>query len=119
MSDFLNFDDTYTKTALVLGITGTSFKTDDGKVIDQTKVTIYAELSGDMASGGTGTQLLWGLSQNAQAIKAAGRQFPAIVELKIRKGARGLGKESEEIVDFRYMQSARVVPADAPSKKAA
>lgn len=118
MNDFLNFDDTYTKTALVLGVTGTNFKTDDGKQIDQAKVTIYAELSGEMASGGTGTQLLWGTSANAASLKNSGRQFPAMVELKIRKGARGLGKESEEVVDFKYLQAARVVPVEAAKKAA-
>lgn len=118
MSDFLNFDDTYTKTALVLGVTATNFKTDDGKQIDQAKVTIYAELSGDMAVGGTGTQLLWGTSANAVSLKNSGKQFPAMVELKVRKGARGLGKEAEEVVEFKYLQAARVVPVE-PAKRAA
>jgi hypothetical protein len=110
MSAFLDFDDLYTKTALVLGLSATKFTTDDGKEIDQTKVSTFAELSGDMAVGGTGTQLLWGTSANAVALKASGKAFPAQVELKIRKGARALGKDQEEIVDFRYVCAVKVVP---------
>ncbi|MDH1251712.1 hypothetical protein N5C67_03500 [Comamonas thiooxydans] len=118
MSNFLNFDDTYTKTALVFGITSTNFKTEDGKLIDQSKVSIYAELSGDAAVGGTATVLLWGTSSNAVSVKNAGKQFPAMVELTVRKGARSLGKEVEEIVGFNYLQAVRVMPVEA-SKKAA
>lgn len=116
MSDFLNFDDTYTKQALVLGISAINFKTDDGKTIDQSKVSLYSELSGDMAVGGTATVLLWGTSANAVSIKNASKQFPAIVELKIRKAARSLGKESEEIVQFNYVQSVKIMPVENSKK---
>lgn len=118
MSDFLNFDDTYTKTALVLGISATNFRTDDGKTIDQSKVSLYSELSGEMATGGTATVLLWGQSANAVMIKNAGKNFPAIVELKIRKAARSLGKESEEIVNFNYLQPVRIMPIESGKKAA-
>lgn len=117
MSSFFDFDDLYTKTALVLGISATNFTTDDGKLIDQTKVSIFSELSGDMAIGGTGTQMLWGPSSNAVNIKSSGKAFPAQVELKIRKGARALGKEQEEIVEFKYITAVRVIPISESSPK--
>ena len=118
MSAFLEFDDLYTKTALVLGLSATKFTTDDGKEIDQTKVSTFAELSGDMAVGGTGTQLLWGTSANAVSVKASGKAFPAQVELKIRKGARALGKDQEEVVEFKYISAVKVVPIpDVVGKK--
>ena len=114
---FLSFDDLYTKTALVLGVSATKFTADDGKVFDSSKVTLFSELSGDLAVGGTGTQMVWGTSANCAELKAAGKQFPAQVELKIRKAAKSLGKELEEIVEFKYISAVKVVPLDL--KKAA
>jgi hypothetical protein len=120
MSTFLDFDDLYTKNALVLGISATCFTTDDGKLLDFTKVTMFSELTGDKALGGTGTDMRWGPSSNAEALKASGKSFPAQVELKIRKGARALGKEQEEIVEFKYICPVKVVAiTESSNKKAA
>lgn len=119
MSSFLDFDDLYTKSALVLGMSATCFTTDDGKLLDFTKVSMFSELSGDKAVGGTGTEMRWGLSANAEAMKASGKLFPAQVELKIRKGARALGKEQEEIVEFKYICPVKVVAiTESTGKKA-
>jgi len=119
MSSFFGFDDSYTKTALVLGVDVLSFTPDKGDPVDRSRVSIFAELSGEFAVGGTGTQMVWGPSANCKALCAAGRVFPAKVELKIKKGARGLGKELEEILDFKYIEPMKLVPAGDTMKKAA
>lgn len=118
MSKFFEFDDSYTKTALVLGVDVLQFTPDKGDPIDRSRVSIFAEISGEHALGGTATQMVWGPSANCKSLAAQRLVFPAMVELRIRKSARSLGKELEEILDFRYVQPMRLVPVEA-SKKAA
>lgn len=118
MTKFFDFDDSYTKTALVLGVDVLEFTPDKGDPLDRTRVSIFAEISGEFALGGTATQMVWGTSANCKALSAQGRVFPAMVELKIRKSARSLGKELEEILDFRYLNPMRLVPVEAAKKAA-
>lgn len=118
MSKFFDFDDSYTKTALVLGVDVLQFTPDKGDPIDRTRVSIFAEISGEHALGGTATQMVWGPSANCKSLAAQARIFPAMVELKIRKSARSLGKELEEILDFRYLGPMRLVPVEAAKKAA-
>jgi hypothetical protein len=116
--NFFDVEDTYTKTSLVFGLNKTDFRADDGKVYDNTKVTIYAEMSGDNSFGGTCTQLLWGTKTNFDQAIAKGLVFPAICQLTVRKSAKKLGQEAEEVVELKYMQPVKVVPAQE-NKKAA
>lgn len=119
MSKFFDFDDSYTKTALVLGVDVLQFVPDKGDPVDRSRVSIYADLAGEHAVGGSATQMVWGTSANCKALASQNRIFPAMVELKIRKSAKGLGKELEEILDFKYLQPMRLVPVPAEGGKKA
>lgn len=43
MSKFFDFDDSYTKTALVLGVDVLQFTPDKGDPVDRSRVSIYAD----------------------------------------------------------------------------
>lgn len=118
MTKFFDFDDSYTKTALVLGVDVLQFTPDSGAPVDRSRVSLFMELAGEHALGGSATQMVWGTSANCKALAAQGRVFPAMVELKIKKSAKGLGKELEEILDFRYVQPMRLIPVESAKKAA-